>query len=169
MTLGILTWALCSVLTPISLNTTQTKRRLLSAAFRGISPDNCSVIRLHVDLGAVIGDGSGRGAGVETDLRRQKSRVGRQVRRDLLLEYRARNLVHHAHLYRAGTNWGQLIVPEDRDVALGHLVSARRGEATEHEFRIRRPSDGTFRWIRDHDFPLLTKPARSGSAVSAQT
>lgn len=50
--------------------------------------------------------------------------------------------------------WAALIVPEDRDTALAHLDQARRGEAVVHEFRIRRPSDGTFRWIRDTDFPL---------------
>ncbi|WP_425998779.1 PAS domain S-box protein [Caulobacter sp. DWR1-3-2b1] len=53
--------------------------------------------------------------------------------------------------------WAALIVPDDRDVALGHLETARQGEATVHEFRIRRPSDGAFRWIRDHDFPLRDK------------
>lgn len=52
-------------------------------------------------------------------------------------------------------HWGALIVPEDRDVALGHLERARCGTAAVHEFRIRRPSDGAFRWIRDHDFPLF--------------
>ena len=50
--------------------------------------------------------------------------------------------------------WAALIVPDDRDVALGHLAAARLGKAAVHEFRIRRPSDGAFRWIRDHDFPL---------------
>ena len=51
-------------------------------------------------------------------------------------------------------HWARLIVPEDRGAALEHLESARRGEAGVHEFRIRRPSDGAFRWIRNHDFPL---------------
>ncbi|WP_238191403.1 HWE histidine kinase domain-containing protein [Methylobacterium frigidaeris] len=46
------------------------------------------------------------------------------------------------------------IVPEDRDVALRHLEHARRGETAVHEFRIRRPSDGAFRWITNTDFPL---------------
>lgn len=50
--------------------------------------------------------------------------------------------------------WAALIVPEDRDAALAHLEQARAGEVTVHEFRIQRPSDGTFRWIRDTDFPL---------------
>ncbi|MEA1830795.1 PAS domain-containing protein [Methylobacterium durans] len=51
--------------------------------------------------------------------------------------------------------WAALIVPEDRDVALAHLERARGGEAVTHEFRILRPSDGAFRWIRNTDFPLL--------------
>ncbi|WP_237477286.1 PAS domain S-box protein [Lichenibacterium dinghuense] len=50
--------------------------------------------------------------------------------------------------------WASLIVPEDRDAALEHLEQARRGEAVVHEFRIQRPSDGVFRWIRNTDFPL---------------
>ncbi|MGX7703690.1 PAS domain S-box protein [Methylobacterium sp. Gmos1] len=52
------------------------------------------------------------------------------------------------------TRWAALIVPDDRDVALDHLEAARAGEAVVHEFRIRRPSDGAFRWIRHTDFPL---------------
>ena len=50
--------------------------------------------------------------------------------------------------------WAAIVVPEDREVALGHLVKARGGEVAVHEFRIQRPSDGAFRWIRNTDFPL---------------
>ncbi|KMO44998.1 methyltransferase [Methylobacterium tarhaniae] len=50
--------------------------------------------------------------------------------------------------------WASLIVPDDRDAALNHLKVARAGEAVVHEFRIQRPSDGAFRWIRNIDFPL---------------
>lgn len=50
--------------------------------------------------------------------------------------------------------WAGLIVPEDREAALAHLDGARRGEAAVHEFRIQRPSDRSFRWIRHTDFPL---------------
>ena len=50
--------------------------------------------------------------------------------------------------------WAGLIVPEDRDTALEHMEAARRGEVAVHDFRIRRPSDGAFRWIRSTDFPL---------------
>ena len=50
--------------------------------------------------------------------------------------------------------WAAMIVPDDRDLALGHLEGARMGTVTMHEFRIQRPSDGAFRWIRNTDFPL---------------
>ncbi|SFU30479.1 PAS domain S-box-containing protein [Methylobacterium sp. 174MFSha1.1] len=52
------------------------------------------------------------------------------------------------------TRWAAMIVPEDREVALSHLEAARTGEVSIHEFRIRRPSDGAFRWIRNTDFPF---------------
>jgi PAS domain S-box-containing protein len=52
-------------------------------------------------------------------------------------------------------HWAGLILPEDRDVALARLEEARRGQVVVHEFRIQRPSDGTFRWIRSTDFPLF--------------
>ena len=51
-------------------------------------------------------------------------------------------------------SWAGTIVPEDRDAALAHLAQARRGKSMVHEFRIQRPSDGAFRWIRNTDFPL---------------
>lgn len=50
--------------------------------------------------------------------------------------------------------WAALIVPDDREIALRHLASARDGQPVAHEFRIRRPSDGAFRWVRNTDFPL---------------
>lgn len=49
--------------------------------------------------------------------------------------------------------WAAMIVPEDRVAALSHIEQARQGEPAVHEFRIRR-DDGTFRWIRNTDFPL---------------
>ena len=52
------------------------------------------------------------------------------------------------------TRWAAIIVPEDRDAALSHLDQARHGEVAVYEFRIQRPADGTFRWIRNTDFPL---------------
>jgi PAS domain S-box-containing protein len=51
--------------------------------------------------------------------------------------------------------WTSLVVPEDRDTALKHIERALHGEATFHEFRIRRPSDRSFRWIRSTAFPLF--------------
>lgn len=50
--------------------------------------------------------------------------------------------------------WASHIVPEDRDVALEHIEQARQGNSVVHEFRIQRPSDLAFRWIRNTDFPL---------------
>ena len=50
--------------------------------------------------------------------------------------------------------WASLITPDDRDAALEHVETARQGEAVVHEFRIQRPSDKAFRWVRDTDFPL---------------
>lgn len=50
--------------------------------------------------------------------------------------------------------WLALIRPEDRDGAYAHLQKARAGEEVVFEFRIRRPSDGEERWIRNTDFPL---------------
>lgn len=50
--------------------------------------------------------------------------------------------------------WAAMIVPEDRGRALEHIERARQGESVVHEFRIQRPSDRTFRWIRNTEFPL---------------
>ena len=57
-------------------------------------------------------------------------------------------------------SWAALIVPEDRAAALEHLEKARRGTAVVHDFRIQRPSDRLFRWIRNTDFPLLDELGR---------
>lgn len=51
-------------------------------------------------------------------------------------------------------HWAAIVVPEDREVALNHLDKPRHGDVAVHEFRIQRPSDGAFRWIRDTNFPL---------------
>ncbi len=50
--------------------------------------------------------------------------------------------------------WAALVVPEDRHGALARMEAALAGETAIHEFRIQRPSDGAFRWIRNTDFPL---------------
>lgn len=57
----------------------------------------CSIIRLHVDPGAVVGDGGGRRAGVEEEAWRQELRGSGQVGGDLLLEGCAGDLVDHSH------------------------------------------------------------------------
>ncbi len=51
-------------------------------------------------------------------------------------------------------HWAAMIVPEDREIALQHLEQARSGKTVVHDFRIQRPADGAFRWIRSTDFPL---------------
>ena len=50
--------------------------------------------------------------------------------------------------------WAALVVPEDRGIALEHIEHGRQSKSVVHEFRIQRPSDNTFRWIRNTDFPL---------------
>jgi PAS domain S-box-containing protein len=57
-------------------------------------------------------------------------------------------------------SWASAIVPDDRASALDHLEQARQGEAVVHEFRVQRPSDGAFRWIRNTDFPLYDEHER---------
>lgn len=57
----------------------------------------------------------------------------------------------------AGDNlaqWANLIVPEDRAHATSQIVRVRDGERVSFEFRIKRPSDGEIRWLRDTDFPI---------------
>ncbi len=50
--------------------------------------------------------------------------------------------------------WAATVLPEDRETAGHHIAQACRGDPAIHEFRIRR-DDGSFRWIRDTDFPLF--------------
>ena len=52
-------------------------------------------------------------------------------------------------------HWAAMIVPEDRETAMSHLERACVGETVVHEFRIQRPMDGSFCWIRNTDFPLF--------------
>lgn len=56
--------------------------------------------------------------------------------------------------------WLDMIVPEDREHAAAHIEQVRRGEKTEFEYRIRRPSDGEVRWLRNSDFPLVDASGR---------
>jgi PAS domain S-box-containing protein len=51
--------------------------------------------------------------------------------------------------------WAALVVPDDRERAVDNIERVQSGVAVIHEFRVRRPSDGTFRWLRDTVFPLL--------------
>ncbi|MCR0985415.1 PAS domain-containing protein [Roseomonas populi] len=51
-------------------------------------------------------------------------------------------------------NWADLIVPDDREAALGSIARVREGEEVTFEYRVRRPSDGAVRWLRNTDFPL---------------
>jgi PAS domain S-box-containing protein len=51
--------------------------------------------------------------------------------------------------------WVKLIEPDDRGGVFEALRRVRAGDRVMHEFRIRRPSDGQVRWIRDTVFPLL--------------
>ncbi len=57
-------------------------------------------------------------------------------------------------------HWAALIIPDDRDAALTHLERSRSGEVVTYEFRIQHPSDGSFRWIRNTDFPLHNEKGR---------
>ncbi|WP_210529586.1 PAS domain S-box protein [Rubellimicrobium arenae] len=50
--------------------------------------------------------------------------------------------------------WLELVLPEDRALALDHLRRVREGEHVLHAYRVLRP-DGEVRWIRDTGFPLL--------------
>ena len=51
-------------------------------------------------------------------------------------------------------NWQDLIVPEDRDRAAAAIARVGAGEHVTFEYRVRRPSDGTIRWLRNTDFPI---------------
>lgn len=51
-------------------------------------------------------------------------------------------------------NWAELILPEDREHALDCIRKVGEGQRATFEYRIRRPSDGEIRWLRDTDFPM---------------
>jgi PAS domain S-box-containing protein len=48
--------------------------------------------------------------------------------------------------------WLSLILPEDQEPVMSNLRRIQAGEQISQEFRIRRPSDGEVRWIRDTGF-----------------
>ncbi|GGE53738.1 hypothetical protein GCM10007276_33490 [Agaricicola taiwanensis] len=56
--------------------------------------------------------------------------------------------------------WQDLILPEDRDRAISNVRRVVAGESVTFEYRIRRPSNGEIRWLRDTDFPLLDDEGR---------
>lgn len=55
--------------------------------------------------------------------------------------------------------WVDLILSEDRALALDHLRRVREGEHVLTSFRVRL-GDGQVRWIRDTGFPILDEQAR---------
>lgn len=57
-------------------------------------------------------------------------------------------------------SWTDMILPEDRKEAMAGIERVRSGERVTFEYRIRRPSDGEVRWLRDTDFPLLDEIGR---------
>lgn len=57
-------------------------------------------------------------------------------------------------------NWAIRVVPDDREAALARLREVAEGAALVHEFRIQRPDNGEFRWIRDTAFPLFGPDGR---------
>ncbi|MEH3046287.1 PAS domain-containing sensor histidine kinase [Sphingomonas adhaesiva] len=57
-------------------------------------------------------------------------------------------------------SWLDLIVPEDRARASDAIRRVAAGEHRTFDYRIRRPSDGQIRWLRDTDFPILDPTGR---------
>ena len=51
--------------------------------------------------------------------------------------------------------WLDLIVPEDRETAVEAIRRVRQGEWVTFDYRVRRPVDGTIRWLRNTDFPIV--------------
>jgi PAS domain S-box-containing protein len=51
-------------------------------------------------------------------------------------------------------NWIDLIVDEDRGKVLSAVNRVLAGEHVTFDYRIRRPVDGTIRWLRNTDFPI---------------
>ena len=58
--------------------------------------------------------------------------------------------------------WQDLIVPEDRAMAVASIARVAGGERVTFEYRIRRPVDGQLRWLRNTDFPM---PEGAGRVV----
>ena len=60
-------------------------------------------------------------------------------------------------------NWQDLIVSDDRAHAVAAIERVLEGEQVTFEYRVRRPSDGAIRWLRNTDFPITDG---SGKVVS---
>jgi PAS domain S-box-containing protein len=58
------------------------------------------------------------------------------------------------------TGWLDLILPEDRERVLDAIQRVRGGDRATYDFRIRRPSDGTVRWLRNNAFPMCDPAGR---------
>ena len=56
--------------------------------------------------------------------------------------------------------WLEMIVPEDRDSADRSISTVRDGETVTFEYRIKRRSDGSIRWLRNTDFPMRDASGR---------
>ncbi|EZP71069.1 Sensory box protein [Sphingomonas paucimobilis] len=57
-------------------------------------------------------------------------------------------------------NWVGLIEPEDRAQADDAIRKVLAGEHVTFDYRIRRPSDGEVRWLRNTDFPIRDAAGR---------
>jgi PAS domain S-box-containing protein len=55
-----------------------------------------------------------------------------------------------------------LILPEERDVVSERIARISQGETITQEYRIRRASDGAFRWVRSTGFPLQDDAGQIG-------
>ncbi|MEQ5786837.1 PAS domain S-box protein [Erythrobacter sp. NFXS35] len=51
-------------------------------------------------------------------------------------------------------NWIDMILEEDRALVLDAIKRVRAGNHVTFDYRIRRPLDGSIRWLRNTDFPL---------------
>ncbi|HEU4601982.1 MAG TPA: PAS domain-containing protein [Steroidobacteraceae bacterium] len=54
-------------------------------------------------------------------------------------------------------SWLDLVIDEDRDRARAAMDRVRAGEHVTFDYRIKRPSDGGIRWIRNTDFPIANE------------
>jgi PAS domain S-box-containing protein len=60
-----------------------------------------------------------------------------------------------------GITWSELVLGEDRDAAIASIERVKAGESLVFRYRIRRPSDGEVRWLRDAAFPLRDAKGRT--------